>query len=101
VSDSPAGKLSAHSRVLKRFAGRNGRVGLHGTNQPGLIGSDVSHRRCGAEMVREERPLQYEVRADGDLRGKGTFARYRGALAGVRTPREGLTFRSLRIMPLA
>jgi len=35
--------LSAHSNVLQRFAGANGRVGLHGTNQPGLIGSDVSH----------------------------------------------------------
>jgi len=35
--------LSAHSTVLKRFAGGDGRVGLHGTNQPGLIGSDVSH----------------------------------------------------------
>ena len=35
--------LSAHSNVLKRFAGGDGRVGLHGTNQPGLIGSDVSH----------------------------------------------------------
>ena len=27
--------LSAHSNVLKRFAGGDGRVGLHGTNQPG------------------------------------------------------------------
>jgi hypothetical protein len=35
--------LSAHSNVLKRFAGGDGCVGLHGTNQPGLIGSDVSH----------------------------------------------------------
>jgi lipoprotein-anchoring transpeptidase ErfK/SrfK len=35
--------LSAHSNVLKRFAGSDGRVGLHGTNQPGLIGSNVSH----------------------------------------------------------
>jgi lipoprotein-anchoring transpeptidase ErfK/SrfK len=35
--------LSAHSNVLKRFAGGDGRVGLHGTNQPALIGSDVSH----------------------------------------------------------
>jgi lipoprotein-anchoring transpeptidase ErfK/SrfK len=35
--------LSAHSNVLKRFAGGDGRVGLHGTNQPWLIGSDVSH----------------------------------------------------------
>jgi lipoprotein-anchoring transpeptidase ErfK/SrfK len=35
--------LSAHSRVLKRFAGGNGQVGIHGTNQPGLIGTSVSH----------------------------------------------------------
>lgn len=35
--------LSAHSNVLKTFAGSDGRVGLHGTNQPGLIGSSVSH----------------------------------------------------------
>ncbi len=35
--------LSAHSTVLKRFAGGDGRVGLHGTNQPDLIGTDVSH----------------------------------------------------------
>jgi lipoprotein-anchoring transpeptidase ErfK/SrfK len=35
--------LSAHSRVLKRFAGGNGQVGIHGTNQAWLIGSSVSH----------------------------------------------------------
>jgi lipoprotein-anchoring transpeptidase ErfK/SrfK len=35
--------LSAHSNQLKRFAGGDGRVGLHGTNQPWLIGSSVSH----------------------------------------------------------
>jgi len=35
--------LSAHSNVLKTFAGGDGRVGLHGTNEPGLIGSSVSH----------------------------------------------------------
>ncbi len=35
--------LSAHSSVLRHFAGSDGRVGLHGTNQPGLIGSSVSH----------------------------------------------------------
>jgi lipoprotein-anchoring transpeptidase ErfK/SrfK len=29
--------------MLKRFAGGDGRVGIHGTNQPWLIGSDVSH----------------------------------------------------------
>jgi lipoprotein-anchoring transpeptidase ErfK/SrfK len=35
--------ISAHSQVLKTFAGGDGRVGLHGTNQPDLIGTDVSH----------------------------------------------------------
>jgi lipoprotein-anchoring transpeptidase ErfK/SrfK len=35
--------LSAHSNVLKTFAGGDGRVGLHGTNEPGLVGSSVSH----------------------------------------------------------
>jgi len=35
--------LSAHSNVLRYFAGGDGRVGLHGTNEPGLIGSSVSH----------------------------------------------------------
>jgi lipoprotein-anchoring transpeptidase ErfK/SrfK len=35
--------LSAHSRVLKRFAGGNGQVGIHGTNQPWLLGQSVSH----------------------------------------------------------
>jgi lipoprotein-anchoring transpeptidase ErfK/SrfK len=35
--------LSAHSRVLKRFAGGNGQVGIHGTNEPWLIGRSVSH----------------------------------------------------------
>ena len=35
--------LSAHSNVLRRFGGGDGRVGLHGTNEPWLIGSDVSH----------------------------------------------------------
>jgi lipoprotein-anchoring transpeptidase ErfK/SrfK len=35
--------LSAHSQVLKEFSGGDGRVGLHGTNQPDLIGSNVSH----------------------------------------------------------
>ena len=35
--------LSAHSNVLQTFAGGDGRVGLHGTDEPGLIGSSVSH----------------------------------------------------------
>ena len=35
--------LSAHSNVLHEFAGRNGILGLHGTNFPQGIGTDVSH----------------------------------------------------------
>ena len=35
--------LSAHSNVYTSFEGGNGQVGLHGTNRPGAIGSDVSH----------------------------------------------------------
>jgi lipoprotein-anchoring transpeptidase ErfK/SrfK len=48
--DNPGGSygpysfgLSAHSNVLRTFAGGDGRVGLHGTNEPGLIGTSVSH----------------------------------------------------------
>ena len=35
--------LSAHSNVLNEFAGRDGVLGLHGTNFPEGIGTDVSH----------------------------------------------------------
>lgn len=35
--------ISAHSNVLKRFAGGDGRVGIHGTNAPWLLGESVSH----------------------------------------------------------
>lgn len=35
--------LSAYSPVYTSFAGGNGQVGLHGTNDPSTIGSDVSH----------------------------------------------------------
>jgi len=34
---------SAHSTVLNEFAGGNGRIGIHGTNQPSAIGNNVSH----------------------------------------------------------
>jgi len=43
--------LSAHSNVLQFFSGGDGRVGLHGTNEPGLIGSSVSH---GCIRIRNE-----------------------------------------------
>lgn len=35
--------LSAHSNVLNEFAGRDGVLGLHGTDFPQGIGTDVSH----------------------------------------------------------
>ena len=35
--------LSSHSDVHKTFAGGDGLVGIHGTNQPGLIGQAISN----------------------------------------------------------
>jgi lipoprotein-anchoring transpeptidase ErfK/SrfK len=35
--------LSAHSEVLTEFAGGDGQVGIHGTNDPDSIGRPVSH----------------------------------------------------------
>jgi lipoprotein-anchoring transpeptidase ErfK/SrfK len=35
--------LSAHSDVLNEFAGRDGILGLHGTDFPQGIGTNVSH----------------------------------------------------------
>ncbi len=35
--------LSGFSNVLESFAGGNGVIGIHGTNQPELIGTKVSH----------------------------------------------------------
>jgi lipoprotein-anchoring transpeptidase ErfK/SrfK len=35
--------LSGFSDVLKSFAGGNGVIGLHGTNEPQYVGRDVSH----------------------------------------------------------
>jgi lipoprotein-anchoring transpeptidase ErfK/SrfK len=35
--------LSAHSDVLTEFAGGDGRVGIHGTDDPGSIGRAASH----------------------------------------------------------
>jgi lipoprotein-anchoring transpeptidase ErfK/SrfK len=35
--------LSAYSDVLHEFAGGNGEVGIHGTNEPWFVGTDVSH----------------------------------------------------------
>jgi lipoprotein-anchoring transpeptidase ErfK/SrfK len=36
--------LSAHSGVLSHFGrGGNGQIGIHGTDEPALVGTDVSH----------------------------------------------------------
>ena len=35
--------LSAHSNVLHEFAGGNGEIGIHGTDQPWVIGTSASH----------------------------------------------------------
>jgi len=35
--------LSAFSRVLYSFGGGPGQIGIHGTNEPALIGTDASH----------------------------------------------------------
>jgi lipoprotein-anchoring transpeptidase ErfK/SrfK len=35
--------LSAYSDVLTRFAGGTGQIGLHGTDHPEALGTDVSH----------------------------------------------------------
>ena len=43
--------ISAHSNVLKQFAGGDGRVGIHGTNAPWLLGESVSH---GCVRVRND-----------------------------------------------
>jgi lipoprotein-anchoring transpeptidase ErfK/SrfK len=46
-ADGPYGPyalgLSAHSDQLTEFAGGDGQVGIHGTNDPSSIGNDVSH----------------------------------------------------------
>jgi lipoprotein-anchoring transpeptidase ErfK/SrfK len=35
--------LSVHSNILTEFEGADGILGLHGTNDPAAIGTDVSH----------------------------------------------------------
>jgi lipoprotein-anchoring transpeptidase ErfK/SrfK len=52
--------ISAHSRVLTRFAGGHGEVGMHGTNDPAGLGHDVSHgciRLANAAITRLARVL--------------------------------------------
>jgi lipoprotein-anchoring transpeptidase ErfK/SrfK len=47
--------LNGFSQVLKDFAGGDGVIGLHGTNQPELVGKDVSH---GCIRLKNEDILQ-------------------------------------------
>lgn len=52
--------LSAHSEQLNEFDGGDGRVALHGTNRPGLLGQAVSHgcvRLSNAAMTRIARQV--------------------------------------------
>jgi lipoprotein-anchoring transpeptidase ErfK/SrfK len=59
TSDGPYGPyafgLSGFSEVLKSFAGGDGVIGLHGTNEPQYVGKDVSHgciRLYNADILR-------------------------------------------------
>ena len=47
--------LSGFSNVLDEFRGGDGVIGIHGTNEPGAIGTDVSH---GCIRLRNEAILQ-------------------------------------------
>lgn len=47
--------LSAHSNTLSEFAGGDGEIGIHGTNEPSSIGNAVSHGcvRVPNDVVRQ------------------------------------------------
>lgn len=47
--------ISGHSDTLKKFAGGPGQLGLHGTDQPDKLGTDVSHGclRLSNEVITE------------------------------------------------
>jgi lipoprotein-anchoring transpeptidase ErfK/SrfK len=52
--------LSAHSNVLQSFGGGPGQIGIHGTNEPAALGTDVSHgcvRIANAAIARLARLL--------------------------------------------
>jgi lipoprotein-anchoring transpeptidase ErfK/SrfK len=58
--------LSGYSEVLTEFAGGDGQLGLHGTNEPESLGTDVSHgcirmRNEAIELLVEELPLGVPV----------------------------------------
>lgn len=53
--------LTGYSRVLNEYAGGNGRVAIHGTSVPGLIGTRASHgciRLRNADVIRLSRLLR-------------------------------------------
>ena len=59
--------LSGFSNVLTSFAGGDGVIGLHGTDQPQLVGRDVSHgcirlRNADITVLAHELPLGTPVR---------------------------------------
>lgn len=59
--------LSAYSDVLHQFAGADGQIGIHGTNDPAGIGHNVSHgciRMKNTEIVRLARLLPLGTRVD-------------------------------------
>jgi lipoprotein-anchoring transpeptidase ErfK/SrfK len=59
--------LSAYSPVYTSFAGGDGQIGIHGTNAPGALGTDVSHgcirvRNAVIERLARQLPLGTPVR---------------------------------------
>jgi lipoprotein-anchoring transpeptidase ErfK/SrfK len=59
--------LSAYSPVYTSFAGGDGQIGIHGTNAPSALGSDVSHgcirvRNAVIERLARQLPLGTPVR---------------------------------------
>jgi lipoprotein-anchoring transpeptidase ErfK/SrfK len=60
-------ELSGFSTVLTRFAGGDGLIGIHGTNEPQYLGQDVSHgciRISNAAITRLARLLPLGVPVD-------------------------------------
>ncbi len=59
--------LSGYSPVLRDFAGGGGVIGIHGTNEPSLLGKDVSHgciRMSNAGITKLARILPVGVPVD-------------------------------------
>jgi lipoprotein-anchoring transpeptidase ErfK/SrfK len=58
--------LSGHSKVLNEFLGGDGRLGIHGTDDPAGLGADVSHgciriSNAGIEKLASMLPLGVPV----------------------------------------